>query len=486
MNWITEHIRTICALSGLDEAAARELFDRRVHITIDAALHANRTYRLAYEYAIALVTRLFPASTFEYAPTSELAVLPWAGEPAPPSRPVIDARLHFGEPTAGAVIANCHDWMIYIDHPMSPNPKEQWNPVLALATAAYAASRVAHVVLGDVIAGAATWRPFSILDFDHATVEFNWDDPLPIGETHLAGVGAIANGFLAALASHERAEGTLHLIDYDRFERDQVGRYTFFDVTDDPKPKVIAARDRLATLTTLNVLPHEQRFQQYFDDAYRADPTFRIERLITCPDRRDTRRQMQSKLPFELLDASTGPDQIVLHTNRFQPDQACAECIYPAIPEEHAHEAHVAAMLNIPADRLRSDTPITADDAAHIHDRYPHLAIASLIDRSFDSVFKQLCSAGELRVADQVVLAPLPFTSALAGILLYFELVKSCRPDVFGPFRNWNYAQLHPGYPPQQLLREQRSSRAMCQCQREHVRRLFRRIWHDKIREEHH
>src|SRR5207253_10444878 len=102
-----------------------------------------------------------------------------------------------------------------------------------------------------------------------------------------------------------------------------------------------AGRDRLATLTTLHVLPHEQRFQQYFADEYRADPRFRIERLITCPDRRDTRRQMQSKLPFELLDASTGPDQIVLHTNRFHPDHACAECIYPAIPEEHAHESHV-------------------------------------------------------------------------------------------------------------------------------------------------
>jgi hypothetical protein len=484
MDWITEHIRTVCTLSGLDEAAARRLFERRIHITIDAPLYANRTYRLAYEYAIALITRLFPASTFEHAPTSRLAILPWGTEPAPASRPTIDGRLHFGAVVPDAVIANCHDWMIYIDQAITPDPAEPWNPVLALATAAYAASRVAHVVLGDVIAGAATWRPFSILDFDNATIDFAWDDPLPIGETHLAGVGAIANGFLVALASHERAEGTLHLIDYDRFERDQVGRYTFFDVADDLKPKVLAARDRLATLTTLNVLPHEQRFQQYFDDEYRSDPTFRIERLITCPDRRDTRRQMQSKLPFELLDASTGPDQIVLHTNRFQPDRACAECIYPAIPEEHAHEAHVAAMLNVPAERLLSDTPITADDAAGIHDRYPHLAVASLVGRSFDSVFKQLCSAGELRVADQVVLAPLPFTSAVAGILLYFELVKSCRPDVFGTFRTWNYAQLHPGFPPQHLLREQRSSRPGCQCQRDHVRRLFRRIWHDKLREE--
>ena len=142
-------------------------------------------------------------------------------------------------------------------------------------------------------------------------------------------------------------------------------------------------------------------------------------------------------------------------------------------------------MLNISGERLLSDTPITADDAARIHDRYPHLAVASLVGRSFDSVFKQLCSAGELRVADQVVLAPLPFTSALAGILLYFELVKSCRPDVFGALRTWNYAQLHPGFPPRQLLREQRSSRADCQCQRGHVRRLFRRIWQDKLREEH-
>src|SRR5262245_16769085 len=107
----------------------------------------------------------------------------------------------------GVIIANCHDWMIYIDHPFTPDPAEQWNPILALATAAYVVSRVAHVVLGgDVIAGAATWRPFSILDFDQATVQFNWDDLLPIGETYLVGVGVIANGFLVALASHVRAK----------------------------------------------------------------------------------------------------------------------------------------------------------------------------------------------------------------------------------------------------------------------------------------
>jgi hypothetical protein len=112
--------------------------------------------------------------------------------------------------------------------------------------------------------------------------------------------------------------------------------------------------------------------------------------------------------------------------------------------------------LNVPRQRILSDEPITAADAERIEAVYPHLA-GRLVGRSFDSLFKQLCSAGELRVADQGVLAPLPFTSALAGVLLYFVLVKSCRPDMFGP-RAWNYVQLHPGFPPRPELRELRKS----------------------------
>src|SRR5207302_2107037 len=106
-----------------------------------------------------------------------------------------------GSPTATRVLANCHDWHILIDEEHHPLPNEPWNPVLALLTGAYAASRVTNVLLEQC---REPWQPFSILDLRSGTATFDWDAPLRIGDVHLAGVGAVGTATLYAMAVHGR------------------------------------------------------------------------------------------------------------------------------------------------------------------------------------------------------------------------------------------------------------------------------------------
>jgi hypothetical protein len=152
-------------------------------------------------------------------------------------------------------------------------------------------------------------------------------------------------------------------------------------------------------------------------------------------------------------------------------------CIYYETPDEDARFRHIAEKLNVSLDRVKSGEPITHADAMRIHDANPQLAIDRLINRAFDSVFRDLCGAGQLLVDGRQLLAPLPFISAMAGFQLAFELFKSRVPDVFSQFQDYNYTQLNPFFPPNPTLRERRSARSDCFCQLPRTRRVFNDLW---------
>lgn len=481
--WLDEHIRTLTSLCALDPGEARAFFGKSLYVSLDSRLKANRTYRLAFQFAVTLLSRLFPNIHFDDIGLTPHLVLPWGSgqtESRTASKP--ELILRFGRASAGCssqqVIANCQDWLVYIDHSIEPDADEPWNPVLALATACYAAGRVSKVLLGDAVHGADKWEAFSILDFGEGRVDFDWDQTIDSGSLHFAGTGAITNAALYALGAHNVIAGDLTFIDHDVVEDGNIGRYTLFDKDDVGALKVEAARKRLRQFGLRNAVDAiPLRFEEFFDQRYAKDPKFRVHRLLSAPDRRRVRRQFQSKLPRELWDASTGPEQIVLHHNSFEKERACLACIYPETPEEDSHLRHVADVLNLPFDRVASGEAISAQDAERIVEKYPEIRAEKVTRKAFDSVFRELCSSGQLRAASQVVLAPFPFISGLAGVFLYFELVKSLRPEVFSDFQGYNYVQLNPFFPPNPDFREQRPSRGDCFCQREATRRLFWKIW---------
>jgi len=482
-DWIKEHARTLTHLSRLPAAAAQQLFLRPVRVELDERVRSNPTYRLAYLYALNLLSRMFPYTQFKPLDDEPLLVLPSGTHLPLATEQTAKFGLTIGNAGHGKldqaiVTANCHDWAVYVDVPIDPDPNEPWNPVLALVTACYAAARCAQVMLGDAVEGEMNWKPFSILDFQDGRVEFDWNEEFNLGEAHLAGIGAIGSGFLFALAAHGRAKGSLALVDYDRMEVSNLGRYTFFDSTDEGEFKTIAAKKRLEKMRLpLRVLPVEKRFEDYFSDAYSQDSKFRVENLISAPDKRSTRRKFQRLLPRRMWDASTGPNQVIVHSNSFDQAFACTECIYPETPDEQAYERHVASSLNVELQRVLSGEPVTEADARKIIERYPERSREELVGRAFDSVFRNLCSAGQLKVAGEIVYAPFSFVSGLAGVLLYFEMVKSLRPDVFASFRRCNYFQLNPLRLPNPEFREERSSHRKCMCQWDAVRRVYDRIW---------
>lgn len=477
MTWHDQHLKTLAAISGIAENKARELFGPRVRVTIDPELRENRTFALMFTTAVTLVARLFPNVTFDPLLGSTLTILPWGSGETPAASRDARYRLHVGT-DGGDVNVSCSEWHTAVNAPLAARPSEPFNPVLAIASACYGVAALTKLILGDVVTGQTAFPAFSILDFQGGTASFDWDAALVIPNTHLGGVGAIGSAFLYAVAAHGRVAGDLTIVDHDAVDLPNIGRYVLFDIDDVEMPKVTAAVRSLAgVLPDLRVTPVEQLFETYFDSRVAADPSFRIEHLVSCPDRRSTRREWQSRFPRHVYDASTGPDEVVLHTNDYDPRFACMECVYPHVPEEAAHARHVAETLGIDVDRILSGAAIDERDAEIIVSRYPQLRSRELVGRAFDSIFRDLCAAGKLTIDDQVVLAPFPFTSALAGALLYLEFVKRCVPGVFGSTAAPNYIRLNPLYAPNPDFRLQRAARPECRCRSELFRRTFNKIW---------
>jgi len=479
----TSHVQTLVVLSKAAPESVRALFQQPIHISLDPDLQGNRTYKLAFAYAANLLGRMFP---FTYAHRSSDAPLFRLLKPAiTMGLPDCFAlELIFGTHrqtnAQNSLYASCSDWQVVIsDGASRVNPSEAWNPVLALVTACYAAARATSVLLGNVISASEMLEPFSILDFKAGRTEFDWSRTVETGDVHLAGVGAVGTAFLFALAAHGEMKGAFRLIDEDCVEPRNLENYSLFGEEHLGKKKTAEAKILLEQLDLpAHFVSVPQKLQDHVNQQTILEPGFKIEKLVSAPDRRDTRRQFQGLLPRQVWDASTGPNDVVLHHNEFNPDLACLACIYNVVPDEDVHLRHVADVLNLPLERVRAGQQITANDAQRIRERYPQLANAELIGRAYDSVFKELCSSGQLRIEDEVVLTPFPFASALAGILLYFDFLQSLRPESFRRYQKYNYLRLDPLQQPNPAYRLLRTARTDCPvCKKAAVRRVFDRLW---------
>lgn len=477
------HELTVSVLAGAPLECIKPLFRQAIWVSIDPELRANATYELAFAFATNLLVRMFPLTYSDFSPHLRVGSLLQSPLLAnPPSGFEVELVIGRKSQTHARrrIYAWCSDWRVSVEEmPGSPDPGERWNPILAMTTACYAAARVTSLLFGEVIFAVNRLQPFSILDFHEAEAEFDWRQRIDAGLVHIAGIGAIGTAFLFALAAHGQMDGKLVMVDEDLIEDRNLDSYSLFGTEHIGQTKVLIAKrllDGFGSPCTFEGVP--RKLQDFVAQQIMLEPGFKIENLVSAPDRRDTRRQFQGLLPRQVWDASTGPDEVVIHHNDFRPDLACLACIYAEVPDEDAHLRHIAETLNLQLHRVRAGQQISEADAEKIRLRYPKLAWSTLVGRAYDSVFKELCSAGQLHVEDEVVLTPFPFISALAGVLLYFDFVQSLRPDVFGGWQDYNYLRLNPLHQPNSSYRRIRAAREDCPvCRNPVVRRHFDRLW---------
>lgn len=314
--------------------------------------------------------------------------------------------------------------------------------ILGLLTACYASAATLYHALGGTL-------PFDLPDpfvipFDQLGIDLeSLDQPIELGNTYMAGAGAIGNGFLWA-ARHLDLRGQLNIADDDHVSSGNLNRQIWFGTDDIGFPKVDRLSSRAqALLPRLTLVPRQCRLQ---DLPEKSDGPW-LRRLIVAVDSRRARRQLQNEFPGEVFDASTTDiREVVLH-HHIQPEaHACLSCIYEPDDDELSREHHIAEHLGVSVDDVRSER-ISKSVAVIIADRFTGLVAANLVGTAYDTLFKRLCAESQLTTSTgRTVIAPFAFVSVLAGTLLALELVR--RLGTGDAARNFNYWRLSPWHPP--------------------------------------
>lgn len=291
-----------------------------------------------------------------------------------------------------------------------------------------------------------------------------------LGETHMAGAGAIGNGLLWA-ARHLNIHGQLHLLDDDVIDASNLQRQIFFTPGDEGEPKVEVLAKRAGPLMpNLKLIPHQARLQQL------SKQGAWLRRLISAVDSPDARRSLQKEMPGEVFDASTtGIEEVVVHHHRNPAATACMACIYQKGAKELSLQQHIADHLGLEIEQVlanRIDQKMSVSIAA----RFPNLVADDIEGLACDSLYKRLCGAGILTTpAGQQILAPFAFVSVLAGALIAIELIRRLGDHGDTPFNVWRVGCWTP--PSRRLWREQRRSPSCEICGDDDIREVARLLW---------
>lgn len=452
-----ENAKTLAAALGIHEDEAGELLKCRITVTHDPRCEFGV---LVASHTVAILNRMIDGDT-EANDSRVIELIIGNAIPAAKTKDRVyiqilpDAILISTEQTPRSVI----------------NP--DIHPVFAVLSACYAAATISRrIVFGDSnnISSPIIIRPSELLGKDLGCLSRR----VNLGEAVLAGAGAVANGFLFALRTFDTS-GTLHIVDPKKVAPGILNRCLWFR-TDDlghPKSERLSSHAQ-AYFPHLHLIPHVMTVSELVRDRLEQH---RIERLIVSVDSRRTRRSLQTEFPREVYDASTtGIEEVVLHFNRRPSELACMSCIYSEMESEVTHEAHVAELLGVTVEEVKSGF-ILDDAACKISRKYPNVPMNDIAGRAYDTLFKQLCGMGALKAAeDRQVLAPFSFVPVLAGTWLAIELVR--RIALGAPEMPYNYWRASPWATPNIDLRQLRHALANCEfCSSQVLMATESRIW---------
>ena len=440
-----ENARMLASLLGIEEADAAERLDKTVRITAAPGLAA------AGEEVRELLERtILVARSDEGKPDLELVIGP--AQPATPG-----PHLYASLDQRGVIV----------DAVPLRHSSEHVHPLLTALAACHIAASALHRVIGS----SSLPRLGLPLSVDFAELGIpdggltTWFD---ISGAVLVGGGAVGNGFLRALR-HLRVRGTLAIVDPKVVGEGNPNRCLYFTGNQVGLPKAATlAQSAQPDFPELKLEPHTCTFGE------RVAKTGPVDTAIVTVDSRRARRSLQKEIPRRVIDASTTDARAVIVHSHTQPTaDACLACIYRHVPDEHARERSIAEGLGIDIETVREGF-ITAGASARIAKAHPSVEASAIVGKAYDTLFKELCSAQALLTPEgRQVLAPFAFVSALAGVLLVVELLRSNHLTA-----TTNYWTVDPWGAPIGRLRRLRPRVPDCEfCEDEDMRTFAYSLW---------
>ena len=256
--------------------------------------------------------------------------------------------------------------------------------------------------------------------------------PVSLPEAHLVGVGAVGSAAVYALAHLDDVRGTLHLIDNETVDDSNRKRYLLMRRGDIGEKKVDVAGEALRD-SAIDVTSYPGVFAGYVKDY----PEARVNLLLSPVDSEEGRRALARMLPRRIINAATGGTTVTLSTHGFADGKACLHCLYLLEANQPSQEEIMAADMGLPPDTIRmlveTNEPVGRKLVARIEqhrDAAPGEWAGHVGSPIHSFYAKAVCGDAAIDLPTANVIAPLPFISAAAGILLAAELTKMGHADL--------------------------------------------------------
>ncbi len=335
------------------------------------------------------------------------------------------------DPAGAKLHVSADGWTAYVSSREQRPFGSSSIPFGAAAAGCIAVANVFRHIFRDALENAVLDEDIalSLCSYDQSTS----DPKLPssLGEVHLVGAGAIGNAVIWTLARLPQLSGVLHVIDPEEVELSNLQRYVLTSFTSPGQSKVEIARDYLAN-SGVETRTHGTSWGQYL--AQRGD--YRLDLVAVALDSANDRIEVQGSLPRRSVNAWTQRDNLGVSRHFDFRNAPCLACLYipdTAVPNE---DEQIMRSLKLPPEEtmhvrelLHFGTPLTRDfidTIARLANKDPEV-LEPFVGKPLRALYSGAVCGGLLLDLNGPAMAaadvPMPFQSALAGVMLAAELV---------------------------------------------------------------
>ncbi len=315
------------------------------------------------------------------------------------------------------------------------------NPYSAAVAASFASAEIFRKMFWNYLPKpyryASSDFSFSLLDHGKETGSSLGLSNHDFGKVVFAGVGAIANPAIWAIARHSGLEGEIWMVDPERIDLGNLERYVLSidkdaDEENDPAdyPTKIALGIRELAQSSIKIHFEEKQLEDFADQ---MGEDFPFDTVCISVDDIEPRRVAQSLLPKLIVNGGTGEGNAGTSWHSFDGLSPCLCCVYHPGDRPKSHIQQVSDSLGIDCETVGKlwvdNIAFSAQDFERIIE---HLELtdeqkAQWRDRPIRDFYSGfICGAVkmDLTAAKKAVSVPLAHQSVLAGALMAAELIK--------------------------------------------------------------
>jgi hypothetical protein len=303
------------------------------------------------------------------------------------------------------------------------------NPLGSAAAACFGAAAIFRHFFHQHLGVSEPDEEFVLSLFDYSRLRCTLAEPLDydLGQTALAGVGAIGNAAVWLLA-RSQCKGRIHLVDPETADDTNPQRYILTDGKSEGEDKVALAARELGG-SNLEPVLHKTTWGSFIGQ----QPGWKIPLAAVALDSPEDRVAVQASLPRWILNSWTQANDLGVSRHEFNSDSACLACMYWPTKQKRNLDEIIKEAIRYGGELMDIRNMLyfgTGLDDVWLERisrdmTQPRQLLEPFKGKPIAAFYREaICGGHVIAIEGEKIEVPMVFQSAMAGIMLAAEIVK--------------------------------------------------------------